>query len=135
MERECPRAVSIPAGEMARPDCAGLLQLSRDGGAGDDLYRGDGGRRLFVFPRNVVYVEMDAVDSDDQRALAVHREHGGMDDGGAGETAMADLWADAHVARNFAACGSRECVVHADWIHGNVYRAGDAVAFPGVPGD
>ena len=78
---------------------------------------------------------MDAVGIDAQRALAVHREHGGVDDGGVGKAAVAHLWIDADGAGRFAPRGSGQRVVHLDWIHGHVFSSGDVVALAGVPGN
>ena len=64
--------------------------------------------------------------------LPLHREHGGMDDGGIGPAAVADLRADADVGGRVAERCRGERVVHADRIHGNVRRAGDSVAVSGV---
>ena len=127
--------VRISRKRMAGSDSAAVLQLSRDGGAGHDLHCSDGcGGAAFV-AGNIVRFAVDALDADALRAAAVHCEHGGMDDCGIGAAALVDPWIDAHGAGNLAACGGGECVVHADRVHGVVYRSGDPVAVPVLPRD
>src|ERR1700675_1009466 len=135
MDSECPRIGCISRGWMAGPDFAFVLQLSRDGRAGHDIHWGDGGGGVFIVARKAFRVAVDAVDPDGQRAFAVHREHRGLDDRGAGPTAMVDLWSAADGARCFATRGSGQRVVHVDWIHGDVYGAGECVAVSGLPRD
>ena len=72
---------AFPRNRMARPDSAALLQLSRHGRPGDNLYCGDGRCRILVLARKIVHVALDAVDSDAQRPFALHREHRGLDPG------------------------------------------------------
>src|SRR4029077_18093105 len=123
MERKRSRLGSFSAGSVARPDSAFVFQLSPDGGAGDNLYRRNGGRGIFTLARKALRLAMDAVDFNDQRAFAVYREHRGMDDRGIGPPAVADLWIDAHGAGSFAARRRGQRVVHADWIYGDVHSA------------
>src|SRR5579859_5891990 len=112
---------------MARPDCAALLQLPRDGGAGNDIHCGDGAGGDSTLARGSLSVEVDVVVTDDGNSVAVHREYSGMDDGGTGTAAMADLRNDANDAWGVAASGCRKRVVHVDRIYGDVYGAGDSV--------
>ena len=52
---------------------------------------------FLLLARNKLFdVALDAVDPDAERAAAVHRQHRGVDDGGARPAAVADLWIDAH---------------------------------------
>src|SRR5438128_11524507 len=96
MGGEGERAGQFSAGVVAGPDRVAVLQLSRDGGTRDDIYRGDGPSGNLAMARKAVRDEVDAVATDDFDSHAVHREHGGMDDGGARPAAVADLWIDAN---------------------------------------
>src|SRR5260370_19711331 len=61
-------------------------------------------------------------------------EHGRVDHGGARAAALADLRIDAHGARSVSPRRRGQCLVHVDWIHGNVRSAGDFVLVLGLAG-
>src|SRR5260370_41293282 len=71
---------------------------------------------------------MDALDSDAVRPAAVHRQHRRLDDRGARQAALADLWSHAHRARRFTARRSGKCLDHFDRYHGPVHRDRDYMA-------
>src|SRR5260370_5790326 len=113
---------------MGRSDSASLLQLPRDGWARNDIYRRDGLGGAALLARKTIRIPMDALDADDLCAFALHREHRGLDDGGAGTPALVDLRIDAHSQRCLSARGRGQCLVHADLLHGNVYGADNSMA-------
>src|SRR5258707_1138322 len=120
---------------MAGSDSLALLQLSRDGRAWDHLHRGDGPGCTSAMAWKTVRLSMDAVDSDGLRAASIYRQHRRMDDGRTRAATLADLWIDAHRQRHFSARGRRECLVHSDWLYGDVYGAGHSLAVPDLPRD
>src|SRR5258708_35872925 len=115
---------------MARSDSASLLQLPRDGWARNDIYRRDGLGGAALLARKTIRIPMDALDADDLCAFALHREHRGLDDGGAGTPALVDLRIDAHGSGGFPTRRGGQCLVHADWLHGHVRGAGNPMAVP-----
>src|SRR5260370_31948394 len=120
---------------MAGSDSFALLQLSRNGRAWDHLHRGDGSGCTSALAWKIVRLSMDAMDFDGLLAAALHRQHRGMDDRGTRAATLADLWTDAHRQRHFSARGRRQCLVHADRLHGDVRDSGDPVAVPDLPRD
>src|SRR5712692_1388742 len=130
MAREHQGLDRFSADGMAGPDSPALLQLSRDGGSRHDLHRRDGSRIAAALARKVVRLPVDVVDADGLRAVAVYRQHGGMDDRGTRTPALAHLWIDAHRPGHLSARGRRQCLVHADWLHGDVRGAVDPLAVP-----
>src|SRR5467141_1769105 len=115
---------------MAGPDSSALLQLSRDGGAGDHLHRRDGSGFAAAVARKTLWLARDVVDADGLRAASLYCKHSRMDDRRTRAATLAYLWIDAHGQRYFSPRGRGECVVHTDWLHGNVHGAGDPVAVP-----
>ncbi len=65
---------------------------------------------------------------DAQLSVSLHRQHGGLDDGGAGAAALAGLWIDAHGGRGFDARFGGQRLVHAARFYGDVHGAFDALS-------
>src|SRR6266478_4472460 len=120
---------------MAGSDSLALLQLSRDGRAWDHLHRGDGPGCTAAMAWKTVRLSMDAVDSDGLRAASIYRQHRRMDDGRTRAATLADLWIDAHRQRHFSARGGGQCLLHTDWLYGDVYGAGHSLAVSDLPRD
>ena len=121
------------AKRVARQHSDSLLQLSRDGRAGDDVYRHHGdcsisccGAANYFASRWMLWILLLS------RAVSVYRQHRGMDHGGTGPPAVVDLRADAHASGNFAASFRRQRVVHADRVFRNVHGAEYFVFVSGV---
>src|SRR5262245_5167876 len=135
MERARERARQFSGRPVAGPDSSAVLQLSRDGGTGDDFYCGAGAGSPALLEEEIVWLALDAVDFDAVRAFAVHCEHRGMDDGGNRAAAVADLWVDADGAWGFATSGRGKCMVHTDRVYGSLHGAGDFVVRPDWAGN
>src|ERR1700680_4716868 len=127
MEGQRPGTRCVYAGPMARHDPASLLQLSRYGWARHNFHCRDAVSRANAVARETLRFARDALGAHGLRAAAVHCEYRRMDDRGTRPAALAYLRADAHRARRLATGRRRECLVHADWFHGLVYRDGYSV--------
>jgi len=112
---------------MAGSDSAAVLQLPLDGGAGHDLHCSDGRRGAAVVAEKIVRFAMDAWTLMLCAPLPYIANTAGWMTAELGGS-LADPRIDAHGAGNLAACGGGKCVVHADRVHGVVYRSGDLVA-------
>src|SRR5271154_5435321 len=105
---------------MANAAAAALLQLSHHGRAWDLVRLHYGSCGVPSLARHALHHSMGLVANPAQLSAPLHCQHGGLDDGGDRPTAVADLWADAHLPRLLGACIRREQPLHLAWVSRHV---------------
>ncbi len=123
---------SFSSGFMAAEYRAALLQLPHHGRPGDDFHRHYAGGGVSVMAGEIIFRALDAVDFIACLALSLHRQHGGLDDGGTGAAALAGLRPDAHGGRIFKDGLSRQRNVYAAGLPRNVHGARYSVSVSGA---
>ncbi len=110
-----------------------LFQLPHHGGPGDDLHGRRRNRRLAALAQAALRIALDALDSDAELPLALHRQHGGLGDRRDRAAALSCLRIAAHRQRLLQVGFGGQWLVHAARFPGNVHAAFDSLPLPRTP--
>src|SRR5580704_19777071 len=94
---------------MARQRRTTVLRLSHHGRAGDDPHAGDGDRGPLALAKQTRAIARDALDTDAERYVSIHRHHGGLVDCRVGPSTLGDSWTVAHGTGRLTASQRGQC--------------------------